>query len=320
MIKSNFTYKGEEDIEVYVYKYEPKDEDCIKGIIQISHGMSEEASRYERFAKKLTENGYVVYANDHRGHGKTAKDIEKLGVLANNDSIGCVVKDLKTLTDIIKSQHMNLPIFLFGHSMGSFAAQRYIIQHSKEIDGVILSGSNGAHGIEVDAGVVVSKIMCKMQGRDEKAHLIDKLAFRGFNNKFNKKTNFDWLTSDEKEVIKYIENPYCGEVFSNGFFNDLFMNFKYIRKSDNISKVNKDLPIYIISGDKDPVGKFGKGVVKLYKIYKSNGIKNIQYKLYKDKRHELLNEINKEEVIEDITKWLEVINTKFIKDQKTSLL
>ncbi|MGL5718097.1 MAG: lysophospholipase [Paraclostridium sp.] len=308
MIKSNFTYKGEENIDVYVYKYTPKDDKAIKAVVQISHGMSEEASRYERFAEKLTKNGYIVYINDHRGHGKTAKDINKVGILANKDSILCVVKDLKKLTDIIKAKHTGLPVFLFSHSMGSFAAQRYIIEHSNEIDGVILSGTNGSHGLEVDMGLVVAKLICLIKGREKKAYLIDKLAFGSFNNKFDKKTNFDWLSADEEEVKKYIENPYCGVVFSNGFFYDLFSNFKYIRKNQNMAKINKNLPIYIFSGDKDPVGKFGKGVNKLYENYKAVGIENIQCKLYEEGRHEMLNEINKEEVIKDVIEWLECIN------------
>lgn len=308
MISSNFTFKGEENIDIYVYKYIPKYNNDIKGIVQISHGMSEEASRYERFANQLTKNGYIVYVNDHRGHGKTAKSIENLGILAKHDGIGCIVKDLKKLTDIIKSEHKDLPVFLFSHSMGSFAAQRYIIEHSIEIDGVILSGTNGDHGVEVDAGLIVSKIMNSLKGRDKKAHLIDKLAFGNFNKKFSKKTDFDWLSSDEEEVNKYISNPYCGEVFSNGFFHDLFENFKYIRNIENVNKVNKNLPIYIFAGDKDPVGKFGKGIIKLYNTYKSVGIEQVEYKLYKDGRHEMLNEINKEEVMDDVIKWLEAVN------------
>lgn len=306
MIKSNFTFKGEENLDIYVYKYSPIDKKDIKGIVQISHGMSEEASRYERFAKVLTENGYIVYINDHRGHGKTAKSIDKVGILSKQDGIGCIVKDLKRLTDIIKKENEDLPLFLFSHSMGSFAAQKYIIDHSKEIDGVILSGTNGLHGIEVDFGIVVAKIMCLIKGRDQKAYLIDKLAFGNFNRKFSpNKSDFDWLSRDDNEVEKYIENPFCGIIFSNGFFYDLFKSFKYIRKIENINKINKDLPIYIFAGDKDPVGKFGKGIINLYKKYEKVGIRNIQYKLYKDGRHEMLNEINRDNVMSDTIVWLD---------------
>ena len=306
---SNFTFKGEEDTDIYVYKYEPIEKENINGIVQISHGMSEEAGRYKRFANYLTDNGYIVYINDHRGHGKSAENINRIGILAEKDGIHCIVKDLNKLTKIIKTENNGLPIFLFSHSMGSFAAQKYIIDYSEDIDGVILSGTNGLHGIEVDLGFLVAKVMSKIQGREKKAYLIDKLAFGGFNKKFKpNKSEFDWLSRDFKEVEKYIENEYCGVVFSNGYFYDLFKLFKEIRNINNLKKINSKLPIYIFAGDKDPVGKFGKGVTKLYESYKKVGIENVEFKLYSGGRHEMLNEINKDEVINDTINWIKQNN------------
>lgn len=306
---SNFTFKGEEDTDIYVYKYEPIEKENINGIVQISHGMSEEAGRYKRFANYLTDNGYIVYINDHRGHGKSAENINRIGILAQKDGIHCIVKDLNKLTKIIKTENNGLPIFLFSHSMGSFAAQKYIIDYSEDIDGVILSGTNGLHGIEVDLGFLVAKVMSKIQGREKKAYLIDKLAFGGFNKKFKpNKSEFDWLSRDFKEVEKYIENEYCGVVFSNGYFYDLFKLFKEIRNINNLKKINSKLPIYIFAGDKDPVGKFGKGVTKLYENYKKVGIENVEFKLYSGGRHEMLNEINKDEVINDTINWIKQNN------------
>ncbi|GAA0101024.1 alpha/beta hydrolase [Paraclostridium bifermentans] len=306
---SNFTFKGEEDTDIYVYKYEPIEKENINGIVQISHGMSEEASRYKRFANYLTDNGYIVYINDHRGHGKSAENINRIGILAQKDGIHCIVKDLNKLTKIIKTENNGLPIFLFSHSMGSFAAQKYIIDYSEDIDGVILSGTNGLHGIEVDLGFLVAKVMSKIQGREKKAYLIDKLAFGGFNKKFKpNKSEFDWLSRDFKEVEKYIENECCGVVFSNGYFYDLFKLFKEIRNINNLKKINSKLPIYIFAGDKDPVGKFGKGITKLYENYKKVGIENVEFKLYSGGRHEMLNEINKDEVINDTINWIKQNN------------
>lgn len=307
---SNFTFKGEEDTDIYVYKYEPIEKENINGVVQISHGMAEEAGRYKKFANYLTDNGYIVYINDHRGHGKSAKNINSIGILAEKDGIHCIVKDLNKLTKIIKTENNGLPIFLFSHSMGSFAAQKYIIDYSEDIDGVILSGTNGLHGIEVDLGFLVAKVMSKIQGREKKAYLIDKLAFGGFNKKFKpNKSEFDWLSRDFKEVEKYIENEYCGAVFSNGYFYDLFKLFKEIRNINNLKKINSKLPIYIFAGDKDPVGKFGKGVIRLYENYKKVGIENVEFKLYSGGRHEMLNEINKDEVTNDTINWIKQ-NTK----------
>lgn len=311
MIKTNFVFEGEEQHTIRVYKYEPENKNNIVGIVQISHGMSEEANRYERFATFLNNNGYIVYINDHRGHGNSAKSIDHIGKLANKDSINCIVKDLYKLTCIIKEENKDLPIILFSHSMGSFASQKYIMEYGSEIDGVILSGTNGMHGIEIDLGLIVAKFMCKLKGRDKKAYLIDKLVFGGFNKKFKpNKTEFDWLSRDEKEVKKYVDNEKCGVVFSNGYFYDLFNLFKEIRNINNIEKVDKNLPIYIFAGDKDPVGKFGKGIKKLYKNYKKVGIKDVEFKLYRDGRHEMLNEINNQEVMKDTLKWM---NKKSIK-------
>lgn len=271
--------------------------------------MSEEAGRYKRFANYLTDNGYIVYINDHRGHGKSAENINRIGILAEKDGIHCIVKDLNKLTKIINTENNGLPIFLFSHSMGSFAAQKYIIDYSEDIDGVILSGTNGLHGIEVDLGFLVAKVMSKIQGREKKAYLIDKLAFGGFNKKFKpNKSEFDWLSRDFKEVEKYIENEYCGVVFSNGYFYDLFKLFKEIRNINNLKKINSKLPIYIFAGDKDPVGKFGKGITKLYENYKKVGIENVEFKLYSGGRHEMLNEINKDEVINDTINWIKQNN------------
>ncbi|CEN81972.1 alpha/beta hydrolase [Paraclostridium sordellii] len=301
-----FTFKGEENLDIHVYKYKPRENEAIKGVVQISHGMSEEASRYENFARALNDNGYIVYINDHRGHGKSIMNKDDIGKLAKKDGIDCIVKDLRKLNKIIKNENENLPIFLFSHSMGSFASQKYIMEFGDTIEGVILSGTNGIHGLEVDFGLIVAKFMCKIKGRDERAYLIDKLAFGGFNKKFNpNRTDFDWLSRDTIEVDKYIQNESCGVVFTNGYFYDLFSLFKEIRKLDNIKKVNKNLPIYIFAGDKDPVGKFGKGIIRLYENYKSVGIKDCTYKLYKDGRHEMLNELNRDDVILDTIKWID---------------
>ena len=305
MKTTNFTFKGEEDDKIYVYKYEPLEKRRINGIVQISHGMAEEASRYKEFANFLTSNGYVVYINDHRGHGKSAKGIENVGILAKRDGIHLIVKDLNKLTSIIKKEHKDIPIFLFSHSMGSFAAQKYIIDYSEDIDGVILSGTNGSHGFEVDLGFLLSKIIIKIKGRDKKGYFIDKIVFGGFNKKFKpNKTKFDWLNRDYNEIQKYIDNKYCGITFSNGYFYDLFKLLKEIRNLKNIEKIDKKLPVYIFAGDKDPAGKFGKGILKLHKNYKKVGIENVKYKLYKDGRHEMLNEINKVEVMNDVLKWI----------------
>ncbi|HCQ6142000.1 TPA: lysophospholipase [Clostridioides difficile] len=301
---TNFTFKGEEGLDIYTYKWEDENIKKPKAVIQIAHGMAETAQRYETFAKVLTKNGYIVYINDHRGHGKTAKIIENVGHLAEKEGFRCLVEDMYTLTNIIKKENEDLPIYLFGHSMGSFASQRYIMDYSNNLSGLILCGSNGKQGIILNLAHLIINREIKKYGRRSKSNKINNLIFGGEIIRRNEKTKFDWLSRDKEQVEKYINDPFCGVVCSCGFFYDLVQGLKEIEDKENLKKVPLDIPIYIISGDKDPIGKNGKGVLRLRDRYIKLGVKDVTCKLYKDGRHELLNEVNREEVFEDIICWL----------------
>lgn len=304
MRAENFTFKDENNMELFVYKWLPDENVKVKGIVQIAHGMAETAARYQGFANTLTNEGFIVYANDHRGHGKTAGKVSKLGDLGV-DGFNTMVENMHGLNQTIKFDNPSLPIFLLGHSMGSFLLQRYICLYGSGLKGAILSGSCGKQGVIIDIARLIAKIEIRKIGRNGKSNKLDKLSFASYNKFFNpKRTDFDWLSRDDKEVDKYIEDPFCGTVFTAGFFYDFLGGIKSIADNRQIKRVPKDLPIYIFSGDKDPVGKNGKGVLKLFKTYKKHGIVDLTYKLYKDGRHEMLNEINKEEVNSDVIKWL----------------
>ena len=305
MKSSEFYFKSTKDnLDIHVYKWEPENKNPI-GIVQISHGMSETAIRYEYFAKNLTDNGYIVYINDHRGHGLTAKTIDNVGCLADSDGFTYLVEDINTLTNIIKEENEDLPIFLFGHSMGAFASQRYIMEYGNNIDGLILSGSNGKHGFILNIAEKIINYEIKKKGRLHRSKALDSLIFGGNNKKFKSpRTEFDWLSRDEKEVDKYIEDPFCGVLFTCGFFYDFIKGLQEIEDKENLKKVPLDLPIYIMSGDKDPIGKNGKGVLRLRDRYIKLGVKDVLCKLYEGGRHEMLNETNKDEVIRDILNWI----------------
>ena len=309
MKSSEFYFKSTKDnLDIHVYKWEPENKNPI-GIVQISHGMSETAIRYEYFAKNLTDNGYIVYINDHRGHGLTAKTIDNVGCLADSDGFTYLVEDINTLTNIIKEENEDLPIFLFGHSMGSFASQRYIMEYGNNIDGLILSGSNGKHGFILNIAEKIINYEIKKKGRLHRSKALDSLIFGGNNKKFKSpRTEFDWLSRDEKEVDKYIEDPFCGVLFTCGFFYDFIKGLQEIEDKENLKKVPLDLPIYIMSGDKDPIGKNGKGVLRLRDRYIKLGVKDVLCKLYEGGRHEMLNETNKDEVIRDILNWIKEKN------------
>ncbi len=189
--------------------------------------------------------------------------------------------------------------------MGSFATQKYIMLYGNELKGTILSGSNGRQGIMLDIGTMFAKNEIKKHGRKAQSFKLNKMSFGSYNNTFKpNRTEYDWLSRDNAEVDRYIEDPFCGTVFTAGFFYDFLTALKEIENKSNLSFVPKDLPIYIFSGEKYPVGKCGKGVINLYNRYKNYGIKDVTYKLYKDGRHEMLNEINRDEVMKDVVDWL----------------
>lgn len=297
--------KMRDDEEVYLYKWEPKEGIKTKGIVQIAHGMAEHGSRYFRFAEALNKDGFIVYANDHRGHGKSAEDLSALGYISDKDGFHTMVYDLKEINEFIAKEHGNMPIFLFSHSMGSFLSQRYIQLFGDSIKGVVLSGTGGKKGKILNIAIMLSGVIMKLKGRRAKGDLIDRLTFGSYNKGIKDvKTKFDWLSRDDEEVDKYLADSYCGSVFPASFFYDFYIGLKTIYRQNNINKVPKNLPIFILSGDADPVGEYGKGVLRLVDMYRQLEIKDLCYKLYKGGRHEMLNEINREEVIEDIKLWL----------------
>lgn len=302
-MRENFKFKDSDGTELNVYKWTPDGEKI--GVVQIAHGMTEKILRYDEFARYLNEKGFIVYGHDHRGHGLTAKTKEDRGYIADNEGFEWLVRDLYELMTKVKADNKDLPIYLFGHSMGSFVSQRFVELHGSEIDGLILSGSNGEPPKLAPLGILLSNLEIKIFGRKHTSKMMDKLSFGDFNNKFKpNRTSFDWLCSVDSEVDKYIANEHCGFVCSASFYYDLLRGLKTIHVEENFKSIPKELPIYILAGDMDPVGNFGKGIINLYEKLRSIGIKDIQYKLYKNKRHEILNEDNKFEVMDDVSTWL----------------
>jgi len=276
-----------------------------RGVLQIAHGMAEHSARYEPFARICNEQGFIVVANDHRGHGQTGEKSGVMGYFAARDGFERVVDDLHAIHTWTEEKYPGLPVFLMGHSMGSFLARRYLQKYGDSIDGAILMGSGGDPGFAVRLG----KFVARMQMRKDPtkpSKLLDKMAFGTYNRNIkDARTKFDWLSRDDYEVQKYIEDPYCGIVCSSGFFYDLFTGLQTIHDPALIHHIPKAIPLLVVSGDADPVGGYGRGVAEFVGQLKKYGISNIVMKLYPGARHELLNEINKAEVVEDITKWLE---------------
>ncbi|CAN5677535.1 alpha/beta hydrolase [soil metagenome] len=276
-----------------------------KAIVLLAHGMAEHGGRYARFASELNKAGIALFADDHRGHGRAVADNSMLGI-AGPDWVNRQIEDLYALQLYARKLYENIPVFLMGHSMGSFFAQRYAQLHSESIDGLILSGTNGYKDPLLPFGIGLSRLLMRLRGPAFKSHLIESLTFGKFNKTFKpNRTTFDWLSRDEAEVDVYVGDPFCGFICSVQLVYHLFVSLKETFATANISQIRKDLPVYAFAGDRDPVGMQGRGFMTLIKNWKAAGITNIEYKLYKDGRHEMLNDINRDEVTGDCLRWIE---------------
>jgi alpha-beta hydrolase superfamily lysophospholipase len=302
MISKNFTFCAADGTEIFVYKWLPTGQ--IRAAVNIAHGMAETAARYERLAEVLTKSGYAVYAEDHRGHGQTIKDPARVGE-TGFDGLNLMLNDLHQLSGIIKEEILDVPLFLMGHSMGSFLAQGYIARWGGELKGAVLSATAGPNNLLATVGKCIAYLEILRIGRTGKSRLLNNLSFGSFNKQFQpQRTDFDWLSRDEAEVDKYIADPFCGGIFPAGFFYDLFSFLLEIHSREYQSRIPVDLPLYIFSGSCDPVGADTKSVRQLIKLYQQMSIKSLQFKFYEGGRHEMLNEINREEVMADIVQWL----------------
>lgn len=297
-------FTASDGLEIAKYVWLPKDQAPI-AIVQIVHGMAEYAARYDHFASFLAERGIVVYAEDHRGHGYTAERNGMHGDFGPEPGWQTVVNDVRTLTEIAAAEFPGIPVFLLGHSMGSFLTRTYISQFGDKISGAILSGTAGNPGITGVAGRWLAKRGVKKHGSDTPSPQLDKLSFGAYNKGIKApRTKFDWLSIDEANVDKYIADPWCGFVCTNGFYVELLTGLQGIFKKENIQSVPAALPLLFVCGQGDPVGNFGKGVRQSSELYKNAGVEDVELKIFPGARHEILNETNKEEIYDTIHKWI----------------
>jgi alpha-beta hydrolase superfamily lysophospholipase len=267
--------------------------------------MAEHAARYARLAEALTAAGYAVYAGDHRGHGATASKADH-GYFADTDGWDTVVADLRAVTDFAREEHPGLPVFLVGHSMGSFLARAYVIEDSRELSGLVLSGTAGDPGLLGKVGALVAATEARLRGRRHVSTMLDTMTFGQYNAAFKpNRTDFDWLSRDEAEVDLYVADDLCGNTFTSGFFADLLGGLGVINDRRQVARVRRDLPILLIAGEADPVGAGGKGVTAVAAQYESVGVVDVTCTLYPGARHEVFNETNRDEITADVVAWLD---------------
>ena len=300
---STFTLNVSDGQECFVYRWLPQG--TVKGVVQMAHGLAEHAGCYTRLAAALNAAGYALYANDHRGHGRTARSKEDLGFFAQSDGWSKCVDDMWQLNRRIAMEHPGIAIILLGHSMGSTLAEQFMGDHGAALAGVVLSGANGKPTALAALGRGIARAERLRLGGRARSKLINSLTFAAFNKKFAPaRTPFDWLSRDSDEVDKYIADPLCGFSASVQLWIDLLDGWQKVSTAAHRNRVPKSLPVYLIAGDCDPVSGNTRQLEPWIDDYRADGINDLQYRFYPAARHELFNEINHEEVTADLLGWL----------------
>ena len=278
-----------------------------KGIVQIVHGIAEFVERYDDFANFLTTHGFVVVAEDHMGHGQSIGGGSTQGFFTGGWF--AAVEDTMQLLKNTMAEFPGIPYILFGHSMGSFMARTILAKYPDSgLAGAVICGTGWQPRFALPVLIAVVEGLCKKKGEQKPDPALHKMIFGGYNNRIkNPRTDFDWLTRDEAIVDNYIAHPLCGFVPACGLLRDMMKGIYYVEQPENLQNMKKHLPVLFIAGEEDPVGPYGKGVEQAHKAFLKAGMVRTSIKLYPDCRHEILNELNRQEVYADVLAWLQQI-------------
>jgi alpha-beta hydrolase superfamily lysophospholipase len=304
MIESELRLPCHDGASLFLRGFTP--ETSPKAVLQVVHGMAEHSARYARLAQALTARGYAVYADDHRGHGKSAPGRGDLGHFADADGWNHVVRDELTVLDEIRARHPGLPVFLLGHSMGSYIARTLAIRHGDRYQGLIISGTSHDAPLTYRAASLIAGAEKLRLGPRGKSPVLRKLSFETFNAKFDDpRTPADWLSRDAAEVDKYVADPLCGFECSTQLWQDVFAGLVEICSDAHIARMPKGLPVLIIAGERDPLNNGLRGIKKLRKAFDTAGLTQVTERVYPGARHELFNETCRDEVTRDLAAWLD---------------
>ena len=282
------------DVELCVYHW-PVEQP--RGVVRIAHGMVEHGRRYEPLARYLNERGYAVFAHDHRGHGDTTG--VPRGYFADQDGWNAVIQDIRSVGRLAAQEYPGVPQFLVGHPMGSFLAREYVYRYGEELRGAAIIGTGTWSGFAGQVGLNLANLL-SLKSPQDPGKLLQSLVFAGYNKGFEGRTDFDWLSRDAAEVDKYMADPDCGFTATNRFFADFIGAVKNVEKMFDLPNV---LPLYIAAGELDPVGGMD-AVNEVAAAYRRRGLDVVTH-VYPDARHEIFNETNREEVFEDLGRWLD---------------
>ena len=280
-------------------------EGAPRGVVQIVHGVAEYAGRYGHVARFLNEQGFAVCGEDHLGHGYTVND-GKYGYFAPKGGWDFLVRDIRRLRELEGQKFPGVPYVMLGHSMGSFLTRTYLIRYPGTVDGAVLSGTGQEPAPLVAFGRALSGALCALRGPEYVSGLVYDLSLGAYNKPFQpSRTGADWLSRDEAMVDADLGDPLCTFKPTVSMFRDMMGGLQYIARPANLKKMDPGTPVYFFSGDRDPVGTMGTGVEKVAGMFRRAGCRDVTVRLYPGGRHEMLNEINRGEVMEDLLSWLE---------------
>ncbi len=318
--KRDFTYpSADKKTRIHAIEWIPGQEKPVKAVVQLIHGMVEYIDRYDRFARFLAEQGYYVVGNDHLGHGASVRGIDSQvlsagehplspfhGYFGKPNGNAMVIRDIDSLRMIAQEKYPEVPYFVLGHSMGSFLVQQYVELHGKGLSGMVVMGTAYQPKAALRLGQVISRRAAVKHGGRSRYRMLDQLALGANNKRFEPaRTSADWLTKDTDIVDRYVQDPWNTFRFSVNAYENMFRGMEFALDDKNIAAIPDELPILFVSGDQDPVGNFGKGPQKMMKKYQKTGHKDLRLILYKNDRHEILNETDYEKVQEDLLQFFE---------------
>ena len=298
-MKKEFFFPSKDGVtQIHAIEWIPEGE--VTGVLQICHGMVEYIDRYHEFADFLASNGIYVIGHDHLGHGQSVTSEEKLGYFHHPNGNEVVVADIHQLRKITEEKYPGVPYFIMGHSMGSFLVRQYLGSCSEGLAGAVLMGTGDQPTPIVQGGMLICKLIAAFKGWEHRSNFVNNLAVGGY----EKKLGMAWLSKNVENQEKYLADPLCGYIFTLNAYYNMFKGLYLMNQNEKAGKALKSLPMLFVSGAEDPVGGFGKGVEKVAGGYRKKGYENVQVKLYQDDTHEILNELDREVVFEDILNFL----------------
>jgi len=277
-----------------------------RAVVQIAHGVAEYINRYDAFARFLTAHGFAVCGNDHLGHGKTGAGDSIFGYFGKYDGWTLVTADVRLLRQQMGEEFPGIPYILLGHSMGSFLVRTYLCRYPGTVDGAILSGTGQEPTAKVMPGKALCSLFARLKGTEGHSQFVYNLSLGAYNKQFEPgRTTVDWISRDEEVVDRYVQDPFCTFQPTVGLMRDMMEGLLYIVSRRALSQMDPSTPVYFFSGEEDPVGQNGTGVKRVFELFRKYGCRDVTMKLYPGGRHEMLNEINKDEVYADVLAWLE---------------